>query len=59
MTVASLFSQFRSNLAVGNAADISTKYASITKRLNLDFWAIESDARTQSTFATTSNSIAR
>jgi hypothetical protein len=42
---ASLFSQFRQNLSVSNADDISTKYANITARLNLDFWDIESDTR--------------
>ena len=40
---APLFKQFRDNIAVQNAADISTSYAGITKRLNLDFWDIESD----------------
>src|SRR5690606_10638245 len=42
---ASLFSQFRQNLSVSNADEISTKYANITTRLNLDFWEIESDTR--------------
>lgn len=40
---APLFKLFRDNIAVQNAADISTSYAGITKRLNLDFWGIESD----------------
>ncbi len=40
---APLFKQFRDNIAVQNAADISTSYAGITKRLKLDFWDIESD----------------
>lgn len=40
---APLFKQFRDNIAVQNATDISTSYAGITKRLNLDFWDIESD----------------
>ena len=45
MSDASLFSQFRQNLSVSNADEISTKYANITTRLNLDFWEIESDTR--------------
>jgi hypothetical protein len=40
-----LFSTFRANLSVSNAEDISTKYANITTRLNLDFWEIDSDTR--------------
>jgi hypothetical protein len=40
---APLFKLFRDNIAVQNAADISTSYTEITKRLNLDFWNIESD----------------
>lgn len=40
---APLFKQFRDNISVQNATDISTSYAGITKRLNLDFWDIESD----------------
>lgn len=43
MSNASLFSQFRDNIAVSNAADISTKYANITTRLNKDFWDSDSD----------------
>ncbi|MGV8932129.1 MAG: SMODS domain-containing nucleotidyltransferase [Luteimonas sp.] len=43
MSAASLFSQFRDNIAVSNAGDISTKYCSITTRLNKDFWDTESD----------------
>lgn len=42
---ASLFAQFRENLSVSNADDISTKYANITSRLNLDFWGVESETR--------------
>jgi len=42
---ASLFAQFRQNLSVSNAEEISTKYANITTRLNLDFWEINSDTR--------------
>ena len=45
MTDASLFQQFRTNLSVSNAEDISKKYANITARLNLDFWEIEDDTR--------------
>lgn len=45
MSDASLFSQFRQNLSVSNADEISTKYANITTRLNLDFWEIDSDTR--------------
>lgn len=45
MSVSSLFSDFRKNLSVSNADDISTKYCNITKRLNLDFWELESDTR--------------
>lgn len=43
MSDASLFSQFRDNIAVSNAADISTKYGNITTRLNKDFWDTDSD----------------
>lgn len=43
MSDASLFSQFRDNIAVSNAADISTKYCNITTRLNKDFWDTDSD----------------
>lgn len=45
MSVANLFSQFRSNLAISNSEDIATKYANITARLNLDFWEVENDTR--------------
>lgn len=45
MSDASLFSTFRQNLSVSNADDISTKYANITTRLNLDFWGIDNDTR--------------
>lgn len=38
-----LFQQFRGNLVVQNASEISTSYASITKRLNKDFWGLDSD----------------
>lgn len=40
---APLFQQFRENLTVQNASDISTSYASITTRLNKDFWDQDSD----------------
>lgn len=43
MSDASLFSQFRDNIAVSNADDISTKYCNITSRLNKDFWDTDSD----------------
>ncbi|MEC9406989.1 MAG: nucleotidyltransferase [Pseudomonadota bacterium] len=42
MTVALLFDQFRKNLAVKNADKISTRYDTITGRLNFDFWEVES-----------------
>jgi len=45
MSDASLFSKFRQNLSVSNADEVSTKYANITSRLNLDFWETESDTR--------------
>lgn len=38
------FEQFRKNLAVRNEADISTSYKEITKRLNKDYWDLESDS---------------
>ncbi|MCX7293325.1 nucleotidyltransferase [Janthinobacterium sp.] len=40
---APLFEQFRANLVVRNASDISTAYSSITTRLNKDFWGLESN----------------
>ena len=40
---AALFKLFRSNIAVANASSISSSYASITMRLNKDFWDKESD----------------
>jgi len=40
---APLFEQFRANLVVRNASDISTAYSNITTRLNKDFWDVESD----------------
>jgi hypothetical protein len=40
---AALFRLFRSNIAVSNGSDISTKYSNITSRLNKDFWDLESD----------------
>lgn len=43
MSDASLFSQFRDNIAVTNADDISKKYCNITTRLNKDFWDTDSD----------------
>ena len=45
MSDATLFSTFRQNLSVSNADEISTKYANITTRLNLDFWSIDNDTR--------------
>lgn len=39
---AALFQQFRKNISVQNAGDISTAYNSITTRLNKDFWGTES-----------------
>lgn len=41
---APLFEQFRKNLAVRNHADIAVSYAEITKRLNKDFWASDSES---------------
>ena len=38
------FEQFRKNLAVRNEADISTSYKEITKRLNKDYWDLESES---------------
>jgi hypothetical protein len=38
-----LFQQFRNNLKVANAPDISTAYANITCRLNKDFWDKDSE----------------
>ncbi len=35
---ATLFAQFRKNLAVSNADEISGRYLAITKRLNKDYW---------------------
>jgi hypothetical protein len=40
---ASIFSQFRDNISVSNAEDISIKYCNITLRLNKDFWGSDSD----------------
>ena len=40
---AQLFSDFRKNLAVANSEAISRAYAEITKRLNKDFWDIDSE----------------
>lgn len=37
------FQQFRKNIAVSNADDISRSYKKITKRLNRDFWENDSD----------------
>lgn len=42
---ASLFEQFRKNLAVQNSDEISGRYCSITKRLNKDYWEINEDYR--------------
>ncbi|HDS1132011.1 SMODS domain-containing nucleotidyltransferase [Stenotrophomonas maltophilia] len=43
MSDASLFCSFMDNLTVSNADDISTKYESITTRLNKDFWNSDSE----------------
>ena len=40
---APLFEQFRANLVVRNAGDISTAYSNITTRLNKDFWELDSN----------------
>lgn len=40
----SIFKQFRQNIAVTNSDAISTSYGQITKRLNKDFWNIDSDS---------------
>ncbi|MFM0353342.1 hypothetical protein PQR12_07660 [Paraburkholderia nemoris] len=39
-----LFEQFRKNISVGNAGDISTSYQSITTRLNKDFYNADSNS---------------
>lgn len=38
-----LFEQFRKNISVGNASEISTSYQSITTRLNKDFYQSDSN----------------
>lgn len=38
-----LFEQFRKNISVGNASEISTSYQNITTRLNKDFYDSDSD----------------
>ncbi|MEG0589925.1 SMODS domain-containing nucleotidyltransferase, partial [Aurantimicrobium sp.] len=43
MSVATLFEQFRKNLAVRNEDAISTSYCQITKRLNKDYWSLDSE----------------
>jgi len=43
MGVSTDFSTFCSNLSVDNSATISSRYHTITTRLNLDFWATDSD----------------
>lgn len=43
MSDAALFSAFMDNLVVSNSDDISTKYGSITTRLNKDFWDSDSE----------------
>ena len=43
MGVGEDFQTFCSNLTVTNGGDISYRYKAITKRLNLDFWASDSD----------------
>lgn len=40
---ANLFEQFRTNLQVANSDAISSSYRAITKRLNKDFWGIDSE----------------
>jgi hypothetical protein len=40
---ATLFEQFRKNLAVKNASEISERYLAITRRLNKDYWDTESE----------------
>lgn len=40
---ANLFEQFRTNLQVANSDAISSSYRAITKRLNKDFWDIDSE----------------
>lgn len=39
-----LFKQFRQNIAVTNSDAISTSYGQITKRLNKDYWDLDSDS---------------
>ena len=43
MSVSDWFSEFCSNLIVGNATSISDRYKRITGRLNKDFWTTDSD----------------
>jgi len=43
MGLSDWFSSFCSNLTVKDEATISSRYKSITKRLNTDFWNTESD----------------
>ena len=43
MGLANWFSSFHSNLQVRNQATISTRYRSITLRLNIDFWGTNSE----------------
>jgi hypothetical protein len=40
---ATLFEQFRKNLAVKNSDEISGRYLAITRRLNKDYWDTESE----------------
>ena len=40
---ATLFEQFRRNLAVKNSDEISKRYLAITRRLNKDYWDTESE----------------
>ena len=37
------FEEFRKRLAIQNAAEISSRYREITKRLNKDFWDLDSE----------------
>lgn len=44
MGLAEWFSTFCSNLAISNRSTISSRYGSITKRLNTDFWSSTSES---------------
>jgi hypothetical protein len=43
MGIAEKFSELCNNLTIQNRSVIGSRYASITRRLNLDFWGWESD----------------